>query len=83
MNGLHVATLLQSDSDGLTIGELLGSLPTDATSLFAAALLLGFFGLIVYFGRGSGSADAARPKAPKSHAEDARELSRSEGDPGP
>jgi hypothetical protein len=83
MNGPYVATLLQSDSDGLTISELLGSLPTDATSLFAAALLLGFFGLIVYFGRGSGSSNAAGPEAPESEIRDKRELSPSEGDPGP
>ncbi len=45
---------IQSD-DGLTLGEIIDSLPTDPGSLVALALVFGFVGVILYFGVRSGT----------------------------
>jgi hypothetical protein len=52
---------LQADSD-LTFREVLDSFPDDPASLFTLALLLGFFGLIVWAGlKGSKGGDKIGP----------------------
>jgi len=46
--------------DGLTFRDIIDSLPTDPASLIALLLVVGFFGLIVYFGKkGAGQGDVA------------------------
>ncbi len=45
-----IASLAQAGDDGLTLAEIIDSLPTDPGSIFAILLMAGFFGLIVYFG---------------------------------
>ncbi len=54
---VHVPTLLslvQATRDGLTFREVLSDLPTDPGSLFALALVVGFLGLLLHFGRDRG-----------------------------
>lgn len=41
---------LDGSSDGLTLSEILQSLPTDPASLVALALVVLFFGAIFWFG---------------------------------
>jgi hypothetical protein len=83
MNGILVVTLLQSDSDGLTLGEIIESLPTDPTSLFATALVVGFFGLIVYFGRRQNPGSTDHPGTPDVPPRDEQVLTGTDQDPGP
>ncbi len=54
---VHVPTLLsfvQATRDRLTLREVVSDLPTDPGSLFALALVVGFFGLLFHFGRERG-----------------------------
>ncbi len=53
---LYTALVMQSADEGLTLAEVIESLPTDLGSFFALALLVAFFGAIVYFGTRSGTA---------------------------
>lgn len=46
----QVLSAMQLTDDGLTFREVLDAVSTDPASLIAVALVLGFFGLIVYFG---------------------------------
>jgi hypothetical protein len=45
-----VVSLAQASDDGLTLSEIIDSLPTDPGSIFVILLMVGFFGLILYFG---------------------------------
>jgi hypothetical protein len=57
------AMLLIQSGDGLTMGEIIDSLPTDPASLVVLALVLGFVGVIAYFGLRSGeSGSSADPE---------------------
>jgi hypothetical protein len=40
----------QAGDDGLSLAEIVDSLPTDPASIFVILLMAGFFGLILYFG---------------------------------
>jgi hypothetical protein len=61
--------LLQVARDpGLTLQEILASLPVDPASLFGLFLLLGFFGVVAWFGTrsspGREKVSDAAPEAP-------------------
>lgn len=57
-----LAALAQSaGDDGLTLGEIIGALPTDPASIFALLLLLGGVGTVLWYGmktRGGGGEGA-------------------------
>lgn len=66
MNTTSLLLVAQRTDNGLTLAEVLESLPADPTSLFALVLIVGFFGAMVYFGTRSES--AGRPRTPEGGA---------------
>lgn len=48
------ATLQSTADEGLTLSEVLDSIPTDPASIFTILLLVGSVGLVVWFGRPKG-----------------------------
>jgi len=64
MHMFQPVLLLQVAQDpGLTLQEILASLPLDAASLFGLFLLLGFFGVVAWFGTRSGPGPETVPDA--------------------
>jgi hypothetical protein len=61
---LAQATAPGASGSGLTLQEVMASLPMDPASLFGLALLLGFFGMVLWYGTRSGKAPAAPTGAP-------------------
>lgn len=49
---------------GLTLAEILDDLPTDPASIFAIVLLLGFFGFMLWIGRGRPGGTGGTPATP-------------------
>jgi hypothetical protein len=45
-----LAAPAQSSGDGLTIGEIVSSIPVDPASLFTLLLLVGCVGAVLWFG---------------------------------
>jgi hypothetical protein len=69
MHVVQVVLLLRVAQDpGLTVQEILASLPVDPASLFGLLLLLGFFGVVAWFGTrpgpGRGKGGSARESQP-------------------
>jgi hypothetical protein len=60
---LHTILRVQGDSDGLTLRELLGSLPTDPASLFVLFLVAGGIAAIVHYGAGGGRKGKSSPES--------------------
>jgi hypothetical protein len=51
---LFLSALLQSADDGLTVNEVVESLPRDPASIFALLLVVGTAGAVMWFGRPKG-----------------------------
>ncbi len=61
---LAQATAPGASDSGLTLQEVMASLPMDPASLFGLALLLGFFGMVLWYGTRSGKPPATPAPAP-------------------
>ncbi len=55
-----------SPDTGLTFREVVASLPVDPASLFGLALLLGFFGVVLWYGTRPGKPEGLPPLLPPS-----------------
>jgi hypothetical protein len=49
-----LSALLQSTDDGLSVTEIIGSMPHDPASIFALLLIVGLAGAVMWYGRPKG-----------------------------
>lgn len=61
---VSVQRSVPSTDDGLTLAEVIQSLPLDPASIATVLLLLAFIGGVVWFGTRSGPDDSSRRDAP-------------------
>ena len=53
-----------AQEEGLTLSEVVDSLPTDPASLFTVGLMVVFFGMVLWVGRGGPKGRGGTPLAP-------------------